>query len=256
VAGAIAAGTFLFGLEQTILGPANRRAQAIRHVLDGGSPETFDVLNRRWVVGRDGAIYHYGYFDPRVRRFTSLWVYEFDEGMRRMTQRTYADRAHYADNGWSLERGWARAFDGGGGSSSYIQFVSAQRAFEPPEHFSTDPPDPEFMSFTQLRTYTEQLAQSGFDVVRQRVALYRKLSFPFVTIVMTLIAVPFAVTIGRSGAMAGIGVGIVIALAYWTTILFFAAMGSGGLLAPVLAAWAPNLLFGAGAAYLLLTVRT
>ena len=101
------------------------------------------------------------------------------------------------------------------------------------------------MSFTQLRTYTEQLAQSGFDVVRQRVALYRKLSFPFVTIVMTLIAVPFAVTIGRSGAMAGIGVGIAIALAYWTTILFFAAMGSGGLLAPMLAAWAPNLLFGA-----------
>jgi lipopolysaccharide export LptBFGC system permease protein LptF len=112
------------------------------------------------------------------------------------------------------------------------------------------------MSFTQLRAYTEQLAQSGFDVVRQRVALYRKLSFPFVTIVMTLIAVPFAVTIGRSGAMAGIGVGIAIALAYWTTILFFAAMGSGGLLTPILAAWAPNLLFGAGAAYLLLTVRT
>ncbi|HZM93497.1 MAG TPA: LPS export ABC transporter permease LptG [Vicinamibacterales bacterium] len=256
VAGAIAAGTFLFGLEQTILGPANRRAQTVRHVLDGGSPETFDVLNRRWVVGRDGAIYHYGYFDPRLRRFTSLWVYEFDEGMRRMTQRTYADQAHYADKRWNLERGWARAFDVGGGEPSYVQFVSAQRALEPPEHFSTEPPDPEFMSFTQLRTYTEQLAQSGFDVVRQRVALYRKLSFPFVTIVMTLIAVPFAVTIGRSGAMAGIGVGIAIALAYWTTILFFAAMGSGGLLTPVLAAWAPNLLFGAGAAYLLLTVRT
>ena len=77
-----------------------------------------------------------------------------------------------------------------------------------------------------------------------------------VTIVMTLIAVPFAVTIGRSGAMAGIGVGIGIALAYWVTILFFAAMGSGGVLTPVLAAWAPNLLFGVGAAYLLLTVRT
>jgi lipopolysaccharide export system permease protein len=256
VAGAVAAGIFLFALEQTVLGPANRRAKAMRHVLDGGSPETFDVLNRRWVVGRDGAIYHYGYFDPRARRFTALWVYEFDEGMQHITQRTYADQAQYANTGWNIERGWSRSFNAGGESASFLQFVSAQRAFEPPEHFSTEPPDPEFMSFTQLRTYTEQLAQSGFDVVRQRVALYRKLSFPFVTIVMTLIAVPFAVTIGRSGAMAGIGVGIAIALAYWTTILFFAAMGSGGLLTPILAAWAPNLLFGAGAAYLLLTVRT
>jgi lipopolysaccharide export LptBFGC system permease protein LptF len=36
----------------------------------------------------------------------------------------------------------------------------------------------------------------------------------------------------------------------------FGAIGSAGLLAPVLAAWAPNALFGAAAAYLLFTVRT
>ena len=256
VAGAVAAGAFLFTLEQTVLGPANRKAQAIRHVLTGGSPETFDVLNRRWVVGQDGAIYHYNYFDPRLRRFDNLWVYEFDKPMRSITQRTFAQQARYAGSNWNVERGWTRAFDERGESASFNEFASVTRSFEAPEYFSTEPPDPQFMSFTQLRAYTEQLAQSGFDVVRQRVALYRKVSFPFVTLVMTLIAVPFAVTIGRSGAMAGIGVGIGIALAYWTTILFFAAMGSGGLLAPMLAAWAPNLLFGAGAAYLLLTVRT
>jgi LPS export ABC transporter permease LptG/LPS export ABC transporter permease LptF len=256
VAGAVAAGAFLFTLEQTVLGPANRKAQAIRHVLTGGSPETFDVLNRRWVVGQDGAIYHYNYFDPRLRRFDNLWVYEFDKPMRSITQRTFAQQARYGGSSWNVERGWTRAFDERGESASFNEFASVTKSFEAPEYFSTEPPDPQFMSFTQLRAYTEQLAQSGFDVVRQRVALYRKVSFPFVTLVMTLIAVPFAVTIGRSGAMAGIGVGIGIALAYWTTILFFAAMGSGGLLAPMLAAWAPNLLFGAGAAYLLLTVRT
>jgi len=256
VAGAVAAGAFLFTLEQTVLGPANRKAQAIRHVLTGGSPETFDVLNRRWVVGQDGAIYHYNYFDPRLRRFDNLWVYEFDKPMRSITQRTFAQQARYVASSWNVERGWTRAFDERGESASFNEFASVTRSYEAPEYFSTEPPDPQFMSFTQLRAYTEQLAQSGFDVVRQRVALYRKVSFPFVTLVMTLIAVPFAVTIGRSGAMAGIGVGIGIALAYWTTILLFAAMGSGGLLAPMLAAWAPNLLFGAGAAYLLLTVRT
>jgi lipopolysaccharide export LptBFGC system permease protein LptF len=56
--------------------------------------------------------------------------------------------------------------------------------------------------------------------------------------------------------MAGIAAAIAIAIVYWTTISVFAAMGAGGLIAPLLAAWAPNLLFGAGAAYLLLTVRT
>ena len=107
------------------------------------------------------------------------------------------------------------------------------------------------MSYTQLRAYTERLRASGLDVVKQQVALWRKLSFPFVTLIMTLLAVPFAVTIGRSGAMAGIGVAIGIAIVYWTTISVFAAMGAGGVMAPALAAWAPNLLFGAGALYLL-----
>ena len=65
---------------------------------------------------------------------------------------------------------------------------------------------------------------------------------------MTLIAVPFAVTTGKRGAMYGIGVGIVLALVYWTAISVFAAFGASGLMSPALAAWAPNLLFGATAA--------
>jgi lipopolysaccharide export LptBFGC system permease protein LptF len=56
--------------------------------------------------------------------------------------------------------------------------------------------------------------------------------------------------------MAGIAVGIGLALVYWVSISIFAALGGGGLIAPALAAWAPNMLFGAGALYLLLTVRT
>jgi LPS export ABC transporter permease LptG len=257
VAGAIAAGAFLFVLEQKVLGPANRQAKALKHVLDGGTPDTFNVLNRRWVVGRDGTIYHYAYFNPQARLFTGLWVYEFDANMQRLTRRTFAEQAAYSGDDWNLQRGWTRQFvDGEGEKTEFSSFASTRRALEPPVHFSTEPPDPEFMSFTQLRAYTRQLAQSGFDVVKQQVALQRKISFPFVTIVMTLIAVPFAVTIGRAGAMAGIGVGIALALVYWTAIQLFAAMGAGGLLSPVLAAWAPNLLFGAAAVYLVLTVRT
>jgi lipopolysaccharide export LptBFGC system permease protein LptF len=47
-----------------------------------------------------------------------------------------------------------------------------------------------------------------------------------------------------------------LALVYWTTISVFAAIGSGGLITPLLAAWAPNVLFGTAAIYLVLTVRT
>ena len=112
------------------------------------------------------------------------------------------------------------------------------------------------MNFAQLRVYIDELRASGYNVLEHEVGLHRKIAFPFVTLVMTLIAVPFAVTTGRRGAMYGIGVGIVLALVYWTMISIFAAFGASGVIDPMLAAWAPNLVFGAAAAYLLLTVRT
>jgi LPS export ABC transporter permease LptG/LPS export ABC transporter permease LptF len=262
VAGAFVAGAILFALEETILGPSNRQAEAIRHVIRGGSPQTFDVLNRRWVTGSHGEIYHYNFFDPRTRLLNGLSIYEFAKEPDRLARRTYVERATYVGPGtagpdsWRLEEGWVREFTDEGQTRSFEPIAERQGDIEPVAHFATQQPDERFMSYSQLRGYVAQLQTSGFDVSEQRVALERKLSFPFVTIVMTLIAVPFAVTTGRRGAMYGIGVGIVLALAYWVAISVFAALGTGGLVAPTLAAWAPNLLFGAGAGYLLLTVRT
>ena len=63
------------------------------------------------------------------------------------------------------------------------------------------------------------------------VRLQRKVAFPFVTLVMTLLAVPFAVTIGRSGALYGIGIALVLAISYWTMLSVFGAVGSGADLA-------------------------
>jgi lipopolysaccharide export system permease protein len=48
----------------------------------------------------------------------------------------------------------------------------------------------------------------------------------------------------------------VLAITYWLMLSVCAAIGSGGVLPPMLAAWTPNILFAAAAAYLILTVRT
>ena len=65
----------LFALDQEILARANRRANAIDDQIRGRPPKTFNPLNRRWVIGRDGSIYHYGFFDPRSEMLTSLTMY-------------------------------------------------------------------------------------------------------------------------------------------------------------------------------------
>ncbi len=246
----------LFGLSESILGDANRRAEAIRHVINGNAPETFDVLNRTWFVGPEGSIYHYDHFDPDRVELSGVTIYRFAKDTWRLSGRTYAAQATY-DDGWQGRDVWRREFGDERGTDDFEPpGYSELTELAPPEYFTTDQPAAERMSYRDLSRYIDELEASGGAVVPLQVDLQRKLSFPLVTLVLTLIAVPFAVTTGRHGAMYGVGISIVLAFSYWLVASIFGAIGSAGLLTPLLAAWTPNVLFGGSAVYLLLTVRT
>jgi LPS export ABC transporter permease LptG len=251
-------GALLFLMDATVLGTANRRAEALRSVMRGGSP--IQPLHQPWVVGTDGTMYHVRGYDPHSGRFEGIDRFEFDAHMSALVRRTFASRAQPLGPGasatWALEDGWTREFSADGEEAGYAAFDRAVERLETASYFAREPPDARFMSYAELRRHSAQLRASGFDVLEHEVGVARKLAYPFVTLIMTLIAIPFAVTMGRSGTMAGLAAGIGLAIAYWGTINVSAALGAGGALAPALAAWAPNLVFGAGAAYLLLTVRT
>ena len=198
-------------------------------------------------------------------RFEHIDIYEFSADMSRMVSRTFAASGTYAGGerpGIRCHLAARRRMDEGvrrqgRPANSSSRSSSTPRLLEPVSYFAQEPPDERFMSYAEYsRAHTERLRSIGLDVAEYEVGVARKVAYPFVCLIMTLVAIPFATTIGRSGTMAGIAVGIAVALAYWGAINISAALGAGGLLAPSLAAWAPNLLFGAGAGYLLLTVRT
>jgi lipopolysaccharide export LptBFGC system permease protein LptF len=73
---------------------------------------------------------------------------------------------------------------------------------------------------------------------------------------MAILGVPFSFTTGKKGAFFGITASVAIAMSYWGVFSVFETMGAYGLLIPLLAAWAPNLLFGAAGLALLFTIRT
>jgi lipopolysaccharide export LptBFGC system permease protein LptF len=74
--------------------------------------------------------------------------------------------------------------------------------------------------------------------------------------VMALIGLPFSFSMGKKGAFVGITVSVVTAISYWGIFSVFEQMGAYGMLIPLLAAWAPNILFAAAGLFLLLMVRT
>jgi LPS export ABC transporter permease LptG len=254
---ALVASGLLFSLEESILAGSHRQADAIDRTIRGRPPRTMTVANRTWLVGRNGDIYHYALYDPASRGLYDLNIYRFDAKGDRLVSQTTARRAVY-DGRWEAFQGWSRRYQGPGSklAAETEHFQKRTVSLEPPDYFETEIVSADMMTFTELRRHIQELRSSGFNVVPFLVQLQRKVAFPFVTLVMTLLAVPFAVTTGRRGALYGVGLGIGLALTYWLLTSVFAAFGTAGLLTPMLAAWAPNMIFGAGAVYLILTVRT
>jgi LPS export ABC transporter permease LptG len=257
----------LFQLQEQVLAESNREAKRLEAVIRGWPTQTFaPTLSRRWIVSQTGDLYYYEYFDPAANRFSRFSQFRPDKTTWRLSGLTYANEVHYVKDGsnlvWDARQGWDREFtiarrrNVDVAAVSYHPFAERRLPLEPPKYFKDDRPEADRMTYGELQSYVTQLQRSGYYSVPYQVQLQRKVAFPFVTLIMTLLAVPFAVTTGRSGALYGIGIGIVLAIVYWTAQSVFGAMGSAGLISPLLAAWAPNILFAAAAGYMLLTVRT
>jgi lipopolysaccharide export system permease protein len=76
--------------------------------------------------------------------------------------------------------------------------------------------------------------------------LHGRLAAPWTCFVIVLIALPFGAMTGRRNVFAGVASSIVICFAYFVLLQMGLALGSGGLVYPWVAAWAPNFLFSLG----------
>jgi len=142
--------------------------------------------------------------------------------------------------------------------ADYREFINTTfpEIREEPSYFKKESLQSQEMNFSQLDRYIRDLRQSGFDTMRLRVALWHKLAYPLVAIVMAVLAIPFALSMGRRGSLTGIAVAIAVALAYWVVDGLFGAMGNVNYLPAPLAAWSSDVLFGLTGGYLLLRAPT
>ncbi len=249
----------LFFFDQFYLPHANKRQDALRNQIKGKPAQTYLRPDRKWIFGQHSDIYYYQFFDADRDQFADISVFQFDPRTFAITQRVYAERAHWSDvtQRWIYEQGWMRHLSGDS-IENYRQFdVAALPQFsEPPAYFKKEVKQSSEMSFEELRRYIHDLQQSGFDVVRLRVQLQRKLAVPFVTLVMAVLAIPFSLSAGKRGAVTGVAVAVGIAAIYEVVSRLFESMGNLSQLPPALAAWSPDLIFALLGAYLILKVST
>jgi LPS export ABC transporter permease LptG/LPS export ABC transporter permease LptF len=259
----------LFIFDETYLPAANRRQEALLSEIKGKPAQTFLRPDRKWISGQTGEakgsqaeparIFYYQFFDPDKNVFANLTVFEFQPGTFNLKRRIFAQSARWDDklNEWVFDDGWQRTFQGES-TAAYQPFtVSTFPAIhEQPSYFKKEDRQSEQMSYKELATYINDLKQSGFDTMRLRVQLNRKLAYPLMTLVLAILAIPFSLFAGKRGGVAGIGTAIGVAIAYWVIAGIFENLGDVNSLPAILAAWSPDLLFAIAGTYLLLRTPT
>jgi LPS export ABC transporter permease LptG/LPS export ABC transporter permease LptF len=254
---AAAASVLSFALQERVVPPSNRRAEEVWNRINDLPPRNYSFLDRRWVLSRNkGRIYHYSYYDRLTSVFSQLSIYDMNPGAWALERRLYADRGRLEGNSLFLNEGWTRSFEGGS-ESKLVRFQGMDmRLAEEPGYFVKEAKGPELMSYQELKRYAAEVGEMGFETTRFRVDLMAKLSFPLVPLIMTLLAIPFAFSMGKRGALVGLGLSIAIAMVYWGGLGVFRSLGYVKFLSPFLASWGPNLLFAPIGLYLLLRLRT
>ena len=84
--------------------------------------------------------------------------------------------------------------------------------------------------------------------------LHEKFSIPFACIALGLLAVPIGLKSAFSRRGSGLGLGLTCFLLYYLLLGFGWSLGKSGLLPPVFAMWAPDILMGAAGTVFLMRV--
>jgi LPS export ABC transporter permease LptG/LPS export ABC transporter permease LptF len=270
IAAILSVGLFLF--DQFYLPQANRKQEALRNIIKGRPPQTVLHPEQNWIFGEPhpgepGRIFYYQYFDydrnqligQSIPKFVNLSIFEFDPSTFALSRRIFASRAEWdaADGTWSFINGWQRDISAAN-VTEYKPFLKTSFAeiHEDPSYFAKEKMQAQEMNFGQLDSYIRDLSQSGFDTMRLRVELWHKLAYPLMAMVMAVLAIPFALLMGRRSSLTGVAMAIGVTLTYIVIDRFFGALGNVNYLPAALAAWSADIFFGLVGGYLLLRTPT
>ena len=187
-----------------------------------------DLIHADRVIGRPGSTRLDGvsFYDRTGDRLTSV-----------------ATAAHglYVGSGWKLSG--VRLFDVGAGKVTQLPSLVIARGVTP-DRFTLANVNGDGLSFRGLADAVHALHAAGRPTAPLETILWHKLAAPLSAVLMPLLAGVAGFGLARSGRLfIRIIVGMALGFTYFIADNFALAMGNIGAYPPLLAAWAPFLLF-------------
>ena len=208
-----------------------------------------------WFVAKDKAVWNIRQFDPEEGRISDARIfYRFDNGLIR--KRIDVKEVVWNGTHWEFVDGFLRTFDQeGNGTTEYFEKKIIPVLETPDDFVRNIIIHSDEMSLRELYKEIQEMTLEGKDTLKHRVEFHQKISYPFISIVLALLAIPLSLRSSRHGGVL-FCVGINLAMGFVFSFLYAmgVSLGFGGFFSPLFAAWGPFILFSSLGFYLLFTL--
>jgi lipopolysaccharide export system permease protein len=204
-------------------------------------PPASGVSANVWLLDGDDLI-RAGMISGRGARMVLRNVSIYDRSGGVLQRVVNADRAiPEPEGGWLLQK--VRIYDANQNVVRHYPDATGL-AHVKPEQFTIAKVDPTELDYWTLKERIRQLEAAGRPSDEARAGLAHKLSGPLSTLLMPLLAAVAAFGLARSGhLLLRASLGMALGFAYFVADNFSLAMGNAGTYPPLVAAWAPFVLF-------------
>lgn len=203
-------------------------------------PPESGLLSNVWVLDGDDLI-RAGLVVGRGTRLQRVTIYDRAGGV--LQRVIHADRAfpRPASGDWLLRN--VSIYDATMNVTRRVPELEGLSGVTP-EQLTIAKVDPDTLDYWTLRERVGELEAAGKPTDEARAGLAHKISGPLSTVLMPLLAAVAAFGLARSGqVLMRAAVGMALGFAYFVADNFSLAMGNAGAYPPLIAAWAPFLLF-------------
>jgi lipopolysaccharide export system permease protein len=179
-------------------------------------------------------------FEEETSTMYAVAMQEFDNG--NLVRVENAEKAIWQDNHWTMLNGIIYDLTTEGNLDRTMRFEQQIMPMDKaPSAISREQKKPEEMTIKELKQHIKILQREYVNAKKYEMELQQRISVPVASFVFALIGTPLGLQPNRSSSSIGLGISIIIIFIYYTIMTIFTALGQGGAIPVILAAWIPNI---------------
>ncbi|MBF0238575.1 MAG: LptF/LptG family permease [SAR324 cluster bacterium] len=195
-----------------------------------------------WKIGIDQTVYYFGkrYPDQTVEAVT---FFRWQANPYRIIEQSSMDKGNMASDKWVFEKISQKMITGDRLKIADLDSWETSLKQLPSVPFTAPWPAHNQPFFTLYQNIME-LQKEGQDVNGHWVEWYQKTAYPVSLFIMALIGIALSATHARrGGASESIAISCLLGIFFWIFNQIFLAIGSAGVVIPIIAAWTTNSIF-------------